>query len=110
MPRGRTIRVVVLLVVVVSAVTVLAAVLAPVALGWSTDAGVARLWWLMPLAAAGVLGGVTWMLLLETPKREQGTPGTREAETCPACGREVASGWRLCPWCGARAGRQPPHR
>jgi uncharacterized membrane protein len=108
MKRSRTIRIVVAATVAISAVAVLVAVLAPVAFGWTTDTPASRLWWLMPLAVAGVLGGVTWMLLLETPKREQRPPGGREPETCPDCGREVASGWRLCPWCGARAGKRPP--
>ena len=107
MQRSRTIAVVVMLTVTVSVVAVLVAVLTPVMLGWSPETPAARLWWLMPLAVAAVLGGVTWMLLLETPKREQLGSEFRRAETCPDCGRDVASGWRLCPWCGARAGRPP---
>lgn len=105
MSRGRTIWTVVLVTVAVSALIALAAVLGASALGHNAGTPAARFWWVMPLVAAAVIGGVTWLLLLETPKREQRTGGSPDVETCPDCGREVAAGWRLCPWCGARPER-----
>jgi len=59
--------------------------------------------WLMPAAAVLMVGGVAWLLLGETPRRDMEPPASGPAPTCPHCGREVTEGWRLCPWCGYRS-------
>jgi hypothetical protein len=62
--------------------------------------------WLMPAAAALVVGGVTWLLLGEIPRRDMQAPPSEPVQTCPDCEREVAEDWRLCPWCGYRSQRR----
>ena len=63
--------------------------------------------WFMPLAAAVIAGGVTWLLSGETPKRDGDRPSRAPELTCPTCGGEIVAGWRLCPWCGRRLMRDP---
>jgi hypothetical protein len=58
--------------------------------------------WPMPVVAILVVAGVALLLLGETPRRDMGSRGSRSADSCPDCGREVGEGWRLCPWCGYR--------
>ena len=65
--------------------------------------------WLLPVAAALVVVGVSWILLGQTPRREMdGSPSDR-LQACPACSGDVAEGWRLCPWCGYRSDGPQEH-
>lgn len=72
---------------------------------WMSGGGVDKssahpvLAWALPLFAAGISGGVSWLVL--------SGDGTTTADTtagtvlCEACGNPVKRDWRLCPYCGA---------
>ena len=64
--------------------------------------------WLVPLTAALVLGGATWLLLgqPEDTGHEYSAPAAAE---CASCRREILGQWRMCPYCGSLLGEQPPH-
>lgn len=55
--------------------------------------------WSVPLFAAGIAGGVSWLVL---SGNETATPeATAGTVLCETCGNPVNEDWRLCPHCGA---------
>jgi hypothetical protein len=104
--RRRIARLVVTLVSAFAAVGAIAAILLAVSFGPQSSGTTTALpfGWTLPLAAAAIVGGVTWLLLGEEP-RNGGPVGRAVVRPCPACGSEVRTDWRLCPFCGERLER-----
>ena len=84
----------------VVALAALAATLAAVngSLGFASCSGTIGCGWIIPLLAAGIIGGVLLLLASQRPKSGE-DPSAAEA-VCPTCGAAVMSDWRLCPGCG----------
>jgi hypothetical protein len=65
--------------------------------------------WLIPLVSAGVIGGVAWLLLPQSPRGSNSSDDYRSVD-CTSCGRTVLTDWRLCPYCGAALSPDPSIR
>lgn len=61
--------------------------------------------WVVPLVAAVVLGGSTWLLLGQADAEDDSTHLPAAAE-CASCRKEILGQWRMCPYCGAMLGDQ----
>jgi DNA-directed RNA polymerase subunit RPC12/RpoP len=59
------------------------------------------IWWIVPLLAGVVIGGVLWFLGAQRPKDTDETVAEAGA-VCPDCGGAVMTEWRLCPSCGGK--------
>ena len=71
--------------------------------GFESCSGVFGCGWIIPLAAALLIGAVLWVLSVQRPVyRDDG--GRAEETSCGECGDRVMRDWRLCPTCGTRLG------
>jgi hypothetical protein len=65
----------------------------------------ALLGWVVPLGVLFVIVAVSWFLLAQD-RPEQAAESVYVI--CPVCGKAILRDWRMCPYCGERAGRAEP--